>query len=214
VSTKRFEIAVPGNDGLDLQMELARRGVHLSWNSVFDQGKRLPFRFHAGGEVFDSYTLSLGSDVESPLILDGAQVLGFDWDWPGIEEGMHPTYGEPVRAPRNFFESIKNDALEKGVLVCEGCEWRPPSRIAFRAIHAHHVVPVRALGSDVPTNIAMLCPNCHSIGDALTSCPNPPKNRSELLWYLRMTEGGGRRACEAGQVRWEWKRQCHIFLNF
>ena len=52
------------------------------------------------------------------------------------------------------------DAKKRGEPDCRVCRWVAPKRTM---LHAHHVVPVSAGGSNAFGNFVQLCPNCHAL---------------------------------------------------
>jgi HNH endonuclease len=83
--------------------------------------------------------------------------------------------------------------------TCECCGWALPPGIHARrrsGVHAHHVVPVIAGGSDFPDNRLLLCPNCHCLAHALFPLIGGvyagPRTREGLLQSLRFAEADPR----------------------
>ena len=51
--------------------------------------------------------------------------------------------------------------------VCQACAWRPHPALAEKVMHAHHIIPLCAGGSNKDSNLIILCPTCHAIAHAL-----------------------------------------------
>lgn len=66
---------------------------------------------------------------------------------------------------------------------CEGCGWAPPAQGA--ALHVHHVLSRAKGGSDEPSNLLLVCPNCHAVSHALRISDG----REAALNGLRMALG-------------------------
>lgn len=68
--------------------------------------------------------------------------------------------------------TFKRDVQMVRAPGCEACTWVPPEALLYRPgsdglLHAHHIVPVACGGPDHPSNLLLLCPNCHAIAHRL-----------------------------------------------
>lgn len=83
--------------------------------------------------------------------------------------------------------ALKQEATRDGVTVCEACGWSVPEKIGSRAMHLHHVREVAYGGTNLRSNLVVICPNCHVIAHALADRlgSNAPSNRDELLTALK-----------------------------
>ena len=72
---------------------------------------------------------------------------------------------KPVRdrTPRDYRIPHRAKAV---IDNCEHCGWTPPEA---KLLHAHHIVALAVGGSDTLDNVAVLCPNCHSLAHYVTS---------------------------------------------
>lgn len=70
---------------------------------------------------------------------------------------------------------FKSRRRKEGTCACDCCGWAPPQALTlvrrldsvFTMLHAHHVVPVGLNGADHESNLALLCPNCHALAQAM-----------------------------------------------
>lgn len=104
--------------------------------------------------------------------------------------------------PRNAEMIARAKAAAPG--NCEACGWAPPLALdgcggipGSELLHAHHIRPVSCLGSDYPTNIVVLCPNCHAIAHRITLARRDvfgkrryvgPQTREDMLGRLRLLD--------------------------
>ena len=109
--------------------------------------------------------------------------------------GLSATYGEWPRAKsfqrgakvRRIAMEVKREHYLAGG-GCEVCGWRPDDH---RMLHAHHVVPLASGGSDLASNVLVLCPNhhayAHRLGTQSARRYVGPMTHDELLAALRAT---------------------------
>lgn len=98
---------------------------------------------------------------------------------------------ENARLTRNeqsrMSERWKLQVVADGVATCEGCAWQIPERFVSRIMHVHHVTPVSWGGDNNPSNLVVICPNCHAIAHEILATRNldNPLTRQELLAILK-----------------------------
>lgn len=100
-----------------------------------------------------------------------------------MRENARVTRNEQVRVG----ERLKCQAVTDGIATCEGCGWQIPEQFVSRMMHLHHVTPVSLGGDNNPSNLVVICPNCHAIAHEIISGRNldSPMTREELLTILR-----------------------------
>ena len=65
-----------------------------------------------------------------------------------------------------YYKNKVRKAAADGIIACECCGWRPPSK-HWRIIRLHHIIPVSAGGQDSSANTVFLCPNCHALAHSM-----------------------------------------------
>jgi 5-methylcytosine-specific restriction endonuclease McrA len=63
---------------------------------------------------------------------------------------------EKPRRQNHFYRVVSQHKAGK----CQSCGWKPPLRAA---LDLDHIIPRSKGGSDDPTNLQTLCPNCHRL---------------------------------------------------
>lgn len=80
-------------------------------------------------------------------------------DSAGISRGMPRAIGVPrMKRDQGLVRGAKDHQA-----ICTACLWRPPALIGVTILHAHHIVPLSAGGTDSPSNLVLLCPTCHAL---------------------------------------------------
>lgn len=78
------------------------------------------------------------------------------------------------RALRSFHGSsairltLKRRLALAGRTNCEACGWIPPAPATWRCLNVHHVIARAKGGNDEPSNLVVLCPNCHAMAHAVS----------------------------------------------
>lgn len=85
--------------------------------------------------------------------------------------------------------AFKGERRRENRCRCDVCNWAPPlellrgeTRMLWRMMHAHHVVPVAAGGADQAGNLVLLCPNCHALAHRLGTLSPTPNYWPEYAW--------------------------------
>jgi hypothetical protein len=67
-------------------------------------------------------------------------------------------------------QKARTEALWENRFRCSACNWEPPALlrgVIAGGIAVHHVIPVACGGSDDPSNLLLLCANCHALAHAI-----------------------------------------------
>ena len=65
---------------------------------------------------------------------------------------------------RTWHDNPEPPDPKRSTRTCEACGWVVPRMHGMRSIiHKHHVRPRSVGGTNAPTNLVALCPNCHAI---------------------------------------------------
>ena len=100
----------------------------------------------------------------------------------------------PMPKPRTKGRrQVQYQKAKVGHLACERCGYRPPTFWAEKILHVHHIVPVSFGGGDEPSNLVVICPNCHALAHTLTRRSKKwgyegPRTREELFAYIAKFE--------------------------
>jgi hypothetical protein len=102
----------------------------------------------------------------------------------------------PRPPSRSSIHKTAKTTLLEGASGCERCGHQPPRKLAARVLHLHHVKPRAAGGSDDPSNLILLCANCHQLAHSLAYRRkrywSGPEARTDFLAWMekRLAELG------------------------